>query len=345
MACGGIALGALLVLWLGLRAPSGRTELLAVPCASFTDADKGGGSLASLRKTPGELEISWELRPGTAYPYCGALWKMRPDEGRLNLSDLEGLEILWRSAHGQPVRWTFETDDPEAPRGRNLRFVQYESRPPKEWMRTVLPAKDFLVPLWWFQSNRRMVDTLRYLDRTLHVTFSSGESALHGVPDTVRVRSLVLLRKGRRRLALLFLLLPLAILGAVLARRKAPPPVLPLPPQPLELPPTAAQKVVVFLAGNYARAELDLALTARETGLSEAAVSAGVKEATGEGFRQHLGRLRLTEAARLVRDSKLQMTEIAYRVGYGNVSHFNRQFRELWGCSPSEMRQGDRIPG
>ena len=98
--------------------------------------------------------------------------------------------------------------------------------------------------------------------------------------------------------------------------------------------------MVVFLSANYARPELDLALTARETNLSESAVSSGVKEAAGEGFRQHLGRLRLTEAARLVRSTKLQMTEIAFKVGYGNVSHFNRQFRELWGCSPSEMRQG-----
>jgi transcriptional regulator GlxA family with amidase domain len=73
--------------------------------------------------------------------------------------------------------------------------------------------------------------------------------------------------------------------------------------------------------------------------LSEAAVSAGVKTATGEGFRQHLGRLRLTEAARLVKESQLQMTEIAFRVGFASAPHFNRQFRELWGCSPSEMRQ------
>jgi AraC-like DNA-binding protein len=345
LAWGGTVLGALLVLWLGLRTPIRRTELLALPCASFTDADKGGGSVATQSKARGELEISWELRPGTPYPYCGVVWKMRPDEKPLDVSDLEGLEVLWRSSRSQPVRWTFETDDPEAPLGQRLRFVQYEIRPPTGWTRAFLPAKDFQVPLWWFQSHRRMVDTLRHLERTVHVTFSSGESALHGVPDTVRVRSLLLLRKGKRQTAFLLLLIPFALLLVLLRRRNALEPKLPLPPLPLELPPTPAQKVVVFLAANYARPELDLALTARETGLPEAAVSAGVKEATGEGFRQHLGRLRLTEAARLVRETRLQMTEIAFRVGYGNVSHFNRQFRELWGSSPSEMRQGSGIPG
>lgn len=340
LAWGGTVLGALLVLWLGLRVPIRRTELLALPCTSFTDADKGGSSVAAQSKARGELEISWELRPGTPYPYCGVAWKMRPDEKPLDFSDLEGLEVLWRSSRSQPVRWTFETDDPEAPLGQRLRFVQYEIRPPTEWTRAVLPAKDFQVPLWWFQSRHRVVDTLRHLERTVHVTFSSGESALHGTPDTVRVRSLLLLRKGKRQPAFLLLLVPFALLLLVLLRRRnAPEPTLPLPPHPLELPPTAAQKVIAFLAANYARSELDLALTAQETQLPEAAVSAGVKEATGEGFRQHLGRLRLTEAARLVRDTRLQMTEIAFRVGYGNVSHFNRQFRELWECSPSEMRQ------
>ena len=99
------------------------------------------------------------------------------------------------------------------------------------------------------------------------------------------------------------------------------------------------QRIVAFLAANYARPELGLSLIAQELNLSEAAVSAGVKEATGEGLRQHLSRLRLTEAARLVKESQMQMTEIAFRVGFSNAPHFNRQFRELWGCSPSEMRQ------
>lgn len=343
----GIVAGVLLVAWLGIRVPIERLELRALPDLSFTDLDKGGRSVLSFGKEPGEAVMAWELRPGTAYPYCGALWRLRSGDSLRDLSRFDGIEVSWRSSRGLPVRWTLETVGPEARLPgmvHRMRLVQSETRPPLRWARETIPGSAFLVPLWWFQANRRMADSLRCLGRVSHLTFSSGESAPHGVPDTVRLRSLALLQRGRRKPAFLLLLAPLGVLAWRLRCRRRDEPERALPaalPRPLEIPPTAAQKVVAFLAGNYARAELDLAQTARETGLSEAAVSAGVKEATGEGFRQHLGRLRLTEAARLVRTSRLQMTEIAFRVGYGNVSHFNRQFREQWGCSPSEMRQGE----
>lgn len=221
----------------------------------------------------------------------------------------------------------------------SLRFVQTERRPPREWTRELIPETDFRVPPWWFQSNGRMLDSVRWLSRTVHLDFTNGESALIGVPDTLQLRSLTLLCRGPRRLFLLLLLAPLALLAWRLARRKVPKTTLPIPPQPQEIPPPVAQRVVAFLATNYARPELSLSVVAQEMELSEAAVSAGVKTATGEGLRQHLSRLRLTEAARLVKESQMQMTEIAFRVGFASAPHFNRQFRELWGCSPSEMRK------
>lgn len=329
-----------------MRVPTERIELRLLPDLSFTDVDKGGNSVVAFAQEPDGVRIAWELRQKTAYPYCGAQWGLRAGDSLLDLSRFEGIEVSWRSSRGLPVRWTLETVGPEASRpgmAIPLRLVQSETRPPRHWSRQMVRESSFLVPLWWFQANHRMADSLRCLGRVSHLTLSSGESAPHGISDTVRLRSLAILRRGPRRPAFLLLLVPLGLLAWRLRRqrREEPKTVLPVQPHPLELPPTAAQKVVAFLAGHYARPELDLARTARETGLSEAAVSAAVKEATGEGFRQHLGRLRLTEAARLVRTSKLQMTEIAFRVGYGNVSHFNRQFRELWGCSPSEMRQAE----
>lgn len=37
--------------------------------------------------------------------------------------------------------------------------------------------------------------------------------------------------------------------------------------------------------------------------------------------------------------------EVAYKVGYGNVPHFNRLAKEAWGCTPTEARQADRSAG
>jgi AraC-like DNA-binding protein len=49
--------------------------------------------------------------------------------------------------------------------------------------------------------------------------------------------------------------------------------------------------------------------------------------------------LRLTEAARLLSEnSGAAILEIAYSVGYSNVSYFNKLFKEEYGCTPKVFR-------
>jgi AraC-like DNA-binding protein len=49
--------------------------------------------------------------------------------------------------------------------------------------------------------------------------------------------------------------------------------------------------------------------------------------------------LRLTEAARLLNEkSSATVAEVAYSVGYANVSYFNKLFKEEYGCTPKAFR-------
>jgi hypothetical protein len=247
------------VFWAGLHVPVRRIDVLARPHASFTDGERRGHSSFDLREKGGAVAIAWELRPGVPYPYGGAQWRLHPGkDSLLDLSGLLGLEVVWRSTRSLPVRWTLETHDPELSRPgvpMSLRFVQTERRPPREWTRELIPETDFRVPPWWFQSNGRMLDSVRWLSRTVHLDFTNGESALIGVPDTLQLRSLTLLCRGPRRPFLLLLLAPLVLLAWRLARQKVSKTTLPILPQPQEIPPPVAQRVVAFLATNYARPE------------------------------------------------------------------------------------------
>lgn len=53
---------------------------------------------------------------------------------------------------------------------------------------------------------------------------------------------------------------------------------------------------------------------------------------------QYLMRMRLMLALRLLRDTKLSVTDIAYESGWADLSNFNKAFRREFGCSPRTLR-------
>ena len=57
--------------------------------------------------------------------------------------------------------------------------------------------------------------------------------------------------------------------------------------------------------------------------------------------QQWLIEARLEHARKLVLSSGLSITEIAYSIGYDNVSHFIKTFRKQFGGTPKQLRQAD----
>lgn len=62
--------------------------------------------------------------------------------------------------------------------------------------------------------------------------------------------------------------------------------------------------------------------------------------ATGHSPMQYLHRVRLNEACRLLKQTDISVTEIAFRVGFQDSNYFTRCFRKIIGESPSSYRRG-----
>jgi transcriptional regulator GlxA family with amidase domain len=56
----------------------------------------------------------------------------------------------------------------------------------------------------------------------------------------------------------------------------------------------------------------------------------------------YLTRLRLHLARRLVETTELSLADIAFLVGYRQLTYFVRQFRRLFGQSPGRLRERRR---
>lgn len=63
------------------------------------------------------------------------------------------------------------------------------------------------------------------------------------------------------------------------------------------------------------------------------------KKAVGIGAIEHLTHLRINAACDALADSHKLISEIAFTCGYGNLSNFNRQFKQIMGCSPKDYRK------
>ena len=73
---------------------------------------------------------------------------------------------------------------------------------------------------------------------------------------------------------------------------------------------------------------------ARELGLSVSALHHHFKAVTAMSPLQFQKRLRLQEARRLMLGEDLDAASAAYRVGYQDASHFNREYKSLFGVPP-----------
>jgi AraC-like DNA-binding protein len=79
---------------------------------------------------------------------------------------------------------------------------------------------------------------------------------------------------------------------------------------------------------------LRIAQVARDLGMSVSGLHHHFKAVTALSPLQFQKRLRLQEARRLMLGDDLDAASAAYRVGYNDASHFNREYKSLFGAPP-----------
>lgn len=103
--------------------------------------------------------------------------------------------------------------------------------------------------------------------------------------------------------------------------------------------PETQSKILEYIGSHYHEPNLRLSDIANEIGISEEMTSELLKNHSNLTFRQYLNQVRLEEAKRLLKVSSLQISEIAFKVGYNNIQHFNRVFKEYTDLQPKNYRE------
>ena len=94
-----------------------------------------------------------------------------------------------------------------------------------------------------------------------------------------------------------------------------------------------------FLADNLSRT-LSLADIAAHAGMSERNMIRRFREWTGETVWERLDKLRMRQAAQLLKETTLSIAEIGARIGMPEPSYFTRRFRRCFDTTPDRYRHG-----
>lgn len=99
------------------------------------------------------------------------------------------------------------------------------------------------------------------------------------------------------------------------------------------------QAIIDYISKNFSNPEIDNESVSKAAGVSRTKVNEILKSEYGSTFTNHINKLRVIEASRLLAEkSDAHITEIAYLVGFKNISYFNKLFKEEFGLTPKEVR-------
>jgi AraC-like DNA-binding protein len=85
--------------------------------------------------------------------------------------------------------------------------------------------------------------------------------------------------------------------------------------------------------------EIEFADLSKRFYMDQASLCRFFKRATGRTMTAYVNELRVGAAAQLLLDTDDSILEIAFRVGFGNYSNFNRQFKRIKGFGPRTLRR------
>lgn len=67
------------------------------------------------------------------------------------------------------------------------------------------------------------------------------------------------------------------------------------------------------------------------------------KTRTRKSYLDFLTEFRIGQACKLLQQEEIGIADIGYKVGFGNLSNFNRKFKEHNGCTPKEYRTKQKL--
>jgi DNA-binding response OmpR family regulator len=96
------------------------------------------------------------------------------------------------------------------------------------------------------------------------------------------------------------------------------------------------ERIMKVVNDHLDDSEFNVDMLTKEVGISRAQLHRKMKDMTGLPVSEFIRNIRLEQAVRLLEEQKINVTQVAYSVGFSNLAHFSTVFRKQFGVSPTE---------
>ena len=98
-------------------------------------------------------------------------------------------------------------------------------------------------------------------------------------------------------------------------------------------------KLIAMIEDSTDEETIDITALCRENAMSRSALYRKLKALTGNSIQDFIRLVKLRKASRMLIETTLTISEIAYQSGFPNTKHFSTSFRKQFGKTPTEYRQ------
>ena len=95
-------------------------------------------------------------------------------------------------------------------------------------------------------------------------------------------------------------------------------------------------KVMKCINENISDPDFNVEKLVESVGMSRAQLHRKLKEITGVSTGEFIRNLRLEQAGELIIQGEINISQVAYAVGFNNQTHFSTVFKKHFGVAPSE---------
>lgn len=357
------------VMTIGLKNRIVQDRLLPAPESAYSwyvfahsDSAMGGSSTVALNNMEWELGFDFFLTHDVPHPFASVVLEFNSGDTPHHLTDLSqystlAFEVRCRPRNVMQVSLqAFDEkmthlDDPLSFRLPTA-FFSCDEKPRHQ----EIDLRALEIPEWWLQHNKLELSDGGYdLREVRNIAFTVTSQSPMNTPADVVIEHLVLVGHQWQSVYIASVLTLLVWMGFIVwffrqynialtadiqEKINKDRPLIAY--QQLSIEPQNDREknsVLRFMATEYSNSDLSVEMAVNALGISRNKINDILKEQLGMTFNVYLNKLRLTEAARLLTENKeANITEIAYSVGYNNVSYFNKLFKAEYGCTPKTFK-------